>query len=446
MKALLVLVPTLVLIAACTPAQTETAGQAHSGMEWQERIRIASGDAYQGPWRMNQSEFLYVDDPAVGINDSGVVGVVWVDQARKDVYLQIYEPGGERRFAEPVNVSGSPNVFSWLPRMVMSPGDANKVYILWQEIVFSGGSHGGEIFFARSTDGGRTFSRPLNLSNTIAGAGKGRLTQRYWHNGSLDLATGHDGTLHAAWTEFEGALWFSRSTDGGSSFSEPLRVAGSGAIPARGPSLAVGEDDVVHLAWTVGEDAAADIHVSSSNDGGRSFSEPRRVFESSGHADAPKIAVDRKGTVHLVYAESSAGPLQHYRVHYARSRDGARTFEEPRDISGSHAQEFTSVHFPALSLDAEDRLYLIWELFPAGAQRPQGLGFLVSSDGGESFTPPSVVPGSADPALGDNGSRQGLLMNKLAANEAGAIAVVNSTFRSNEQSRVWLFRGQFAKR
>jgi hypothetical protein len=214
----------------------------------------------------------------------------------------------------------------------------------------------------------------------------------------------------------------------------------------RGPSLAVGEDDVVHLAWTVGEDAAADIHVSSSNDGGRSFSEPRRVFESSGHADAPKIAVDRKGTVHLVYAESSAGPLQHYRVHYARSRDGARTFEEPRDISGSHAQEFTSVHFPALSLDAEDRLYLIWELFPAGAQRPQGLGFLVSSDGGESFTPPSVVPGSADPALGDNGSRQGLLMNKLAANEAGAIAVVNSTFRSNEQSRVWLFRGQFAKR
>jgi hypothetical protein len=34
------------------------------------------------------------------------------------------------------------------------------VYVLWQEIVFSGGSHGGEIFFARSRDGGQTWSAP----------------------------------------------------------------------------------------------------------------------------------------------------------------------------------------------------------------------------------------------------------------------------------------------
>jgi hypothetical protein len=53
-----------------------------------------------------------------------------------------------------------------------------------------------------------------------------------------------------------------------------------------------------------------------------------------------------------------------------------------------------------------------------------------------------VVPGSVDPALGFNGSQQGLLMRKLAVNQAGAVAVVNSTFKRNEQSRVWLWRGQ----
>jgi hypothetical protein len=36
-------------------------------------------------------------------------------------------------------------------------------------------------------------------------------------------------------------------------------------------------------------------------------------------------------------------------------------------------------------------------------------------------------------------------MRKLAVNQAGAIAVVNSTFKSNAQSRVWLWRGQRQK-
>jgi hypothetical protein len=37
---------------------------------------------------------------------------------------------------------------------------------------------------------------------------------------------------------------------------------------------------------------------------------------------------------------------------------------------------------------------------------------------------------------------QGLLMDKLAVNESGAVAVVNSTFQRNEASHVWLIRGQ----
>jgi hypothetical protein len=52
----------------------------------------------------------------------------------------------------------------------------------------------------------------------------------------------------------------------------------------------------------------------------------------------------------------------------------------------------------------------------------------------------------ADAALGFSGSQQGLLMEKLAVNAPGAIAVVNSTFKGNETSHIWLFRGQAAGR
>jgi len=207
--------------------------------------------------------------------------------------------------------------------MVVASSNAREVFILWQEIIFSGGSHGGEIFFARSGDGGKTFGQPVNLSNSLAGDGKGRLTERYWDNGSLDLAMGPNGNLYATWTEFDGRLWFRRSLDRGGTFSPPLRVAGGpGANAARGPSLAIAAHGTVHLAWTVGENKSADIHIATSGDAGCSFGPPRVALRSSGHSDAPKIAVDAKGTIHLVYSESADGPFGRYRILFVRSTDG----------------------------------------------------------------------------------------------------------------------------
>jgi hypothetical protein len=410
---------------------------------WDKKIEVATGGGYRGPWRMNDSDFRYVDDPTVAINEKGVVGVAWADQARKDIFFQAFEPDGKPRFEKAVNVSRSPRIFSWLPRLVMASRNAGEVYILWQEIVFSGGSHGGEIFFARSTDGGSSFSDPVNLSNTPAGDGKGRLTREYWHNGSLDLVVGPEGNLYAAWTEYEGALWVSRSTDRGARFFPPLQVASQGiGTPARGPSLAVDGAGVIYLAWTVGEDRAADIHLAKSTDRGRSFSKPRPVFQTDGHADAPKIAVDGNGTVHLAYAESPAGPFQRYRIHYSRSNDGGRAFEKPREISGPQTEQLASAHFPALSVDGKGNVYVIWEMYTRPVSYPRGLGFASSSVGGRTFAPASVIPGSIEPGQGVNGSLQGLLMRKLAVNRAGAMAIVNSTFWANERSHVWLLRGQ----
>ncbi len=432
----------IVALAAALMGVLAAAPTLSARVTWGEPVQVASGEAYVGPWRMNASQFHYVDDPTVAIDEGGAVGIAWVDQTQRDIYFQSYAPDGTKRFAQPVNVSRTPTVFSWLPRMVIAGNDPSSVYILWQEIIFSGGSHGGEILFARSNDGGKTFGRPLNLSNSTAGDGKGRLTQRYWHNGSLDLAMSTTGTLYAAWTEYEGVLWFSRSMDGGNGFSKPIRVAGgAGTLPARGPSLGIATDNIVYLAWTVGEDPSADIRIAKSNDAGRSFDTSRVVFDSKGHCDAPQIAVDSNGVLHLVYAESPSGPLQRYQIRYTRSNDGAQTFEKPRAISVPLHQNHASSNFPALSIDGEDNLYVLWELFAERERRPRGLGFTVSGDGGRTFAPPSVIPGSAETSLGHNGGRQGLLMRKLAVSRAGAIAVTNSTFKRGEASHVWLLRG-----
>jgi hypothetical protein len=413
---------------------------------WSAPIEVASGKGVRGPWRQNESNYDYVDDPSVTLDRDGNALVVWVDQRRKDVLFQAFDRGGAPRFGKAIDVSRSPATFSWLPRIIVSNTNPRAVFVAWQEIVFSGGSHGGEIFFARSSDGGASFSVPVNLSNSVAGDGKGRITPDIWHNGSLDLAAGPDGALYVAWTEYEGVLWLSRSNDADSSLSKPLRVVGVGsANPARGPSLAVADDNTLNLAWTVGENASADIHVARSQDGGRTFSEPVFAAHTKGYSDAPKIAVDRAGTVHVAYTESAAGPFDRYEVHYTRSRDGALTFEPTRSLSPRGPSTAHGAGFPSLALDGSGRVYVSWETFPE-RERPRGLAIVFSTDAGATFTAPAVVPGTGSAADGLNGSLQGLLMRKLAVDTAGNIAIVNSSFRGGAHSRVRLVRGAVARR
>jgi hypothetical protein len=361
---------------------------------------IATGAAQRGPWLMNDSDYRWVDDPTVAID--GDVGVAWVDQAKKDLFFQRYDAANKARLASPTNVSKSPSTFSWGPRIAMS---GRNVSLLWQEIEFTGGTHGGEIHFARSQDGGATFAAPINLSNSTAGDGKGRLSKDLWDNGSLDLVRADQG-LYAVWTEYEGALWLRRSTDGGATFERAVRVAKD----ARGPSIAV-HKSAVHVAWSV---AGKTIELASSEDGGRSFGTARTLFEG----DAPKLAVDSKGNIHLAFAKGNE-------VHYSADLKSSRRIDHAKLRAG----------FPTLRIDGKDRVYAVWEEFLAPNEHPRALMFATSTDG---FTPRALPIASA--SLGYNGSQQGLLTSKLDVSASGEIAVVNSTFRANERSDVWLLR------
>lgn len=380
---------------------------------WLPVVEIAAGGGTKGSWRQNDSHYDYVDDGTVAILRDGALAVAWADQRRKDVLLQLRGPDGRTRSA-PVDVSRSPETFSWMPRL--AAGGPDTLHVLWQEIIFSGGSHGGDILYARSTDGGRSFSTPVNLSASRAGDGKGRLDRDTWSNGSLDIAASPEGGVHAAWTDYEGGLWLARSRDGGRSFGAPRRIAGDDSRPARAPSLAVGADGRAVLAWTVGEDADADIRVA------REDGKPVLVGTPGARADAPRLALDRAGRMHLVYLEQTGkGPAA---IRYARAgKDLA--FSPPRTLSAPGE----AVGAPQLALDAEGRLHVAWDT------PPRGLRYTV--DAGAGFVQPATVPGSA--GAGRNGSQQGLLGRKLAAGD-DLVALLNSSLAPAQGSRVWLMR------
>ena len=393
---------------------------------WQDAVTIATGRGEKGPWRQNDSRYDYVDDATVAFVPGGGLLASWVDQGSKDVWVRPVDAAGNA--GKKLNVSRSPATFSWHPRIAVDPGRPGRVYLLWQEIIFSGGSHGGDILFAASHDGGRSFAAPRNLSRSEGGDGKGRLTREVWSNGSLDLAVGGDGGIVAAWTEYHGALWTARSLDAGASFAAPHRVAGDDARPARAPALAAGPGATFYLAWTVGEDPAARIRVARSSDGGARFGAPQLVESGAGRADAPDLAVDGTGRLHLVFAQHGTQA----QVRYTSMAPGGG-FAPARTLSAPHGA------YPALATDGKRCLVVVWEQL-GQAGRGQSLGYASSPDGGRSFFAAAIVPGSGAPAGGSNGSQQGLLGRKLAVDGAGRVAVVNSSLVPGRRSRVWLMR------
>lgn len=91
-----------------------------------------------------------------------------------------------------------------------------NVYVTWT--LFPGVGQD-QVLFSRSTDGGATFSTPAKISKGVANA-----------QGS-DIAVAPDGTIYAVWRQFaaqaqgvDDAIVYVKSTDGGATFSNPQTI------------------------------------------------------------------------------------------------------------------------------------------------------------------------------------------------------------------------------
>ncbi len=436
---LLAVVLLLVALGACGGEVEEDRPELNDDpVIWRSPVVVATGDAERGPWRMNESEFHYVDDPAVAAGQDGETLFVWVDNRAQTIYFQRFDAEGEALLGEPVAVLDSPDVFSWLPRIVTSDG-GNTILVAWEEILFTGGSHGGEILVARSEDGGQSFAEPVNVSWTTGGAGKGRQSESRWDNGSLDLVVDGD-RVWVAWTEFDGDLRLARSMDGGSRFQDAIHISGSGDQPTRAPALALLDDGRIVLAWTYGEQDTADVQLAVSNDDGESFELMGPALERAGYADAPRLAVDGQGNLHLVFAEAAQNPgegagLVHARAGADLDFGAGQLILEPSGTGQAYAG------FPQLLSDGSD-LVVTWEILDRQTRLSLGLGLLHSGDGGDSFSRPLLVPGTGTPEGGFGGGLQGLLMRKADMGPGGRLVVGHSHFIPDTRSEVLLIRGR----
>ena len=125
------------------------------------------------------------------------------------------------------------------------------------------------------------------------------------HHGPA-LAAGA-GALHAAWyTEgrHRQGLFYARSGDGGESFTDPLPFGAPDRLPSHPHVTASGE--TVWLAWKEFDGSRTRILVQVSRDGGTSWGAPRAAAETADDSDHPVLLV-HAGTAYLSWLSRAEG-------------------------------------------------------------------------------------------------------------------------------------------
>src|SRR5437660_3281293 len=180
-------------------------------------------------------------------------------------------------FSPPQNVSSNPGASDYPQVAVDSQGSIN---IVWLDQ--SPGYNA--VFFSRSTDGGATFSTPQNLSNSPAGSS------------SAQIAVDSGGNINVLWVDNAPSnyqIFFSRSIDGGATFSTPKNISND-PRGADTPYMTVDSGDNINVAWVVRVFPSI-IFFSRSSDGGATFSTP--VALSTYPSYGPQVAVDSAGNI-----------------------------------------------------------------------------------------------------------------------------------------------------
>jgi hypothetical protein len=185
--------------------------------------------------------------------------------------------------AQPAQVlPGSEDLCGAVPFAVDSAGNVN---IAWRDFDRSG-SH--VIRFVRSAGQTGNFGPPKSISD----------------GSQPEIAITPGGKIALAWAS-GGAVAFSNSADGGNTFSAPLKVAlAPNGASVSAPQLALHGDAFAAIAWEQVPDSGqgSDLWFSQSSDGGSTFSPAVNVTKNQSSPSAVRMIADSAGNVLMVWS------------------------------------------------------------------------------------------------------------------------------------------------
>jgi hypothetical protein len=313
----------------------------------------------------------------IAFNKLGTFNYWGHNSSRNGIYVRRSLDGGATWESQDVAATEQPDesTVPWedKPYIVADTGRgpyAGNLYIGWTRWTLADS----ELLFVRSTDHGKTWSKPIEIDNT-------RGLPRD-DNGAIEGFAGTvapDGALYTVWTDGNHVV-FTSSHDGGLTFSHTRNIidtaptmftiqavarangfAQIGIDPRGGP-----KGGRLFVTWSDYRNGGVDVFCSTSADHGETWSPAIRVNDDPVHNGADHffqwLAMDpADGAAYILFYDRRGDSKNRQQiVALARSTDGGRTFQnyawtdQPFDAQGVFMGDYTGI--TALN----GRVYGVW--------------------------------------------------------------------------------------
>lgn len=254
-----------------------------------------AGKKWTAPVKVSGSTLGCVH-PVIAVGGDSSVNIVW--QARE---TNAKQPGvfysrstdGGKTFSSAVDISGT-KTESTEPQIAVGPD--NSLHVVWIDKQPAPG--GPDVFYASSIDGGKTWSKSEDVSNTPGGV-----------SSNPAVAMGSDGRIHIAWSDTSSGeeqpdVFYAWKT-AGKPWSSPEDLSKDSGFSEL-PHIACGQRGRVYFVWTdSSKKMGGDILCVQENADGK-FSKPTNISDSTGISSQPAIAVDNEDRSALVWIDTTA--------------------------------------------------------------------------------------------------------------------------------------------
>jgi hypothetical protein len=254
----------------------------------------------------------------------------------------------------------------------------------------------------RTTDGGRSFSRPQTVVD-------GQFADHPWL--AIDPPRGGSGrtqqqAMYLVWATQDG-LSVSRSTDDGRHFASPRTIPRTGQLVGD-PVITAGPPGRVNVVYYASTPARTlSLHVIGSADGGQAFGEPHTVAEAPGDtlfygkgvpSSRVSAAVDaRRHVLYVAYAAYRGSPRSSD-IMVARSPDNGRTWLGPVRVNAAASSIPIANQQPQVAVTLAGEVFVSYFAF---SREHMNVYLARSSTSGAGFGDVRrITDRSFDPALG----------------------------------------------